>query len=62
MNGTFRKEIHLGPLAKTVSELNIDWFHISIILLSGDVERNPGPETLNFCTWILNNSVAHDFM
>ena len=32
------------------------------ILLSGDVEINPGPETLNFCTWNLNSITAYDFL
>ena len=32
------------------------------ILLSGDVETYPGPETLNFCSWNLNSIIAHDFL
>ena len=32
------------------------------ILLSGDVETNPGPATLDFCTWILNSIFARDFL
>ena len=32
------------------------------ILLSGDVELNPGPETLKFCCWNLNSIAAHDFL
>ena len=31
-------------------------------LLSGDVETNPGPETLNFCTWNLNSLAVYDFL
>ena len=32
------------------------------ILLSGDVETNPGPDTLGFCSWNLNSIIAHDFL
>ena len=32
------------------------------ILLSGDVETNPGPETLDFCCWNLNSIAVHDFL
>ena len=32
------------------------------ILLSGDIEINPGPETLDFCCWNLNSIVAYDFI
>ena len=42
--------------------LHIQWFIFRIILLSGDVETNPGPETLDFCCWNLNSITAHDFL
>ena len=32
------------------------------IMLCGDVETNPGPETLDFCCWNLNSITAHDFL
>ena len=32
------------------------------ILLSDDIESNPVPETLDFCTWNLNSITAHDFL
>ena len=32
------------------------------MLLSGDVETNPGPETLDFCCWNLNSIAAYDFL
>ena len=32
------------------------------ILLSGDVETNPGPDTLSFCSWNLNSIIAHGFL
>ena len=32
------------------------------ILLSGDVETNPGPDTLDFCCWNPSSITAHDFM
>ena len=33
-----------------------------MILLSGDVEINLGPNTLDFCCWNLNSIAAHDFL
>ena len=42
--------------------LHILWLVFRIILLSGGVETNPGPETLDFCTWNLNCIIAHDFL
>ena len=44
------------------SVLHIKWLVFRTILLSGDVETNPGPETLDFCTWNLNSITAHDFL
>ena len=44
------------------------WYKLNIvlsfrdILLSGDVETTPGPETLDFCSWNLNSIIAHDFL
>ena len=40
----------------------MQWLVFRTILLSGDVETNPGPETLNFCTWNLNSLAAYDFL
>ena len=40
--------------------LGIYWFQNSI--LSREIETNPGPETLNFCTWNLNSISAHEFI
>ena len=42
--------------------LHIQWLVFRTILLSGDVETNPGPETLDFCCWNLNSITAHDFL
>ena len=33
--------------------LHSQWLVFRTILLSGDIEMNPGPETLDFCTWNL---------
>ena len=41
--------------------LHMQWLVFRVILLSGDVETNPGPETLDFCTWNLNSIIAHDY-
>ncbi len=39
------------------------WVIFKSILLSGDVEENPGPDSgiFKFCTWNLNSIAAHDF-
>ena len=42
--------------------LHIGWLILRIILLSGDVETNPGPESLDFCCWNLNSIIAYDFL
>ena len=42
-------------------KLNID-LSFRDILLSGDVETNPGPETLEICSWNLKSIIAHDFL
>lgn len=38
------------------------WLILRTILLSGDVETNPGPESLDFCCWNLNSLTAYDFL
>ena len=42
--------------------LHVQWSCLRTILLSGDVESNPGPETFDFCTWNLNSIAPHDFL
>ena len=42
--------------------LHIQWLVFRVILLSGVVETNPGPETFGFCIWNLNSITAHDFL
>ncbi len=37
----------------------VNWLNL---LLCGDVESNPGAETLYFCCWNLNSIAAHDFL
>ena len=46
----------------TFYTLHTQWLVFRTILLSGDVEINPGPETLNFCTWKLKSITAYDFL
>ena len=45
-----------------VCTLRTQWLVYATILLCGDVETNPGPETLDFCCWNLNSIAAHDFL
>ena len=33
-----------------------------VIMLCGDVESNPGPDTFNFCCWNLNSITSYDFL
>ena len=42
--------------------LYIQWAVFKINLLSGDIDTNPGPETLSFCCWNLNSITAYDFL
>ena len=46
----------------TCYTLHTQWLVCRTILLSGDVESNPGPETLDFCCWNLNSISAYDFL
>ena len=46
----------------TCVTLHTQWLVFSTVMLSGDVETNPGPETLDFCCWNLNSISAHDFL
>ena len=46
----------------TFYNLHTQWLVFRTILLSGDVEINPGPETLNFCTWNLNSITAYEIL
>ena len=38
------------------------WTISRSIQLSGDIETNPGPGTLDFCCWNLNSITAHDYL
>ena len=42
--------------------LCVYWVTSRSVLLSGDVELNPGPEILKFCCWNLNSITAYDFL
>ena len=41
--------------------IHTHWVISRMILLSGHVEPNPGPDTLSFCCWNLNSIIAYDF-
>ena len=38
------------------------WLLFKVILLSGDIETNLDPDTLDFCTWNLNSITANYFL
>ena len=47
--------------------MNFLWFFIKKIILSGDVETNPGPQSkrcqeFSICHWNLNSIVTHSFI
>ena len=42
--------------------LQAQWFILRIRLLSGDVDLNPGPDTLDFCCWNLNSIISYNFL
>ena len=47
--------------------MNFLWFFIKKIILSGDVEANPGPQSkrcqeFSICHWNLNSIVTHSFI
>ena len=43
-----------------IDVLYFQWVVPRLILLSCDVEPNPGPDTFKFCCWNLNSIIAHD--
>ena len=51
-------------VCQTCCLLYLQWITFSSILLSGDIEPNPGPNTsmFSFCSWNLNSICAHDFV
>ena len=42
--------------------LHTQWTIFRSIQLSGDIETNPGPGTLDFCCWNLNSIATHDYL
>ena len=42
--------------------IQIQWLLLRIVLLSGDIETNPGPDTFDFCSWNLNSITPYDFL
>ena len=46
----------------TFHMIHTHWVTSRMILLCGDVETNPGPDTLSFCCWNLNSITAYDFL
>ena len=56
----FQSVCHNGSLLAKV--LCVVWVIQRLIVLSGDIELNPGPETLNFCCWNLNSITAYNYL
>ena len=54
--------VHSYAVFLAIDMLYRQWKISRIILISGDVEINPGPNTLEFCCWNLNSISAHDFL
>ena len=54
--------VYLYTACVACSALHLQWLEFRTILLSGDIEINPGAETFDFCTWNLNSINAHDFL
>ena len=50
---------YIFMICMTFHILQSQWYSIWLLLLSGDIEQNPGPDSLNFCTWNLNSIRAH---
>ena len=67
-NGSkYKKIIFIWALFSTFVTCNLlCWLYILLIILSGDVELNPGPkrkaaQILSVCHWNLNSTYAHNF-
>ena len=55
------QDVQFSIASITCIKLQIQWC-LRTILLSGDIEKNPGPETLDFRCWNLNSIAAHGFL
>ena len=61
-----KKNTSFGPYFHIYHMYLLCWLYILLIILSGDVELNPGPkrkaaQTLSVCHWNLNSICAHKF-
>ena len=56
--------IYFNAICLTSHTLYVQWLTHRSILLSGDVESNPGPSHgyLSFCSWNLNSPWAYDYL
>ena len=66
-NSKYKKKIYIWALFSTFVACNLlCWLYILLIILSGDVELNPGckrkaAQALSACHWNLNSICAHNF-
>ena len=63
--GIIKEAVFVYALFCTVCmtcDINYTQWVFRRILLSGDVETNPGPDTLDVCCWNLNSITAHEFL
>ena len=57
-----RLSLHTFRRCTTCEKIILCWLVYMIIMLCGDVETNPGPDTFNFCCWNLNSITSYDFL
>ena len=56
----FYSVFHSQSVSLLAKALYVVWVIQRLLLLCGDIELNPGPETLNFCCWNLNSLTAYN--
>ena len=62
MTSPFYSSFRFQSVSLLANALYVVWVIQRLLLLCGDVELNPGPETLNFCCWNLNSLTAYNYL
>ena len=62
ISSPFYSSFRFQSVSLLANALYVVWVIQRLLLLCGDVELNPGPETLNFCCWNLNSLTAYNYL
>ena len=62
ISSPFYSSFRVQSVSLLANALYAVWVIQRLLLLCGDVELNPGPETLNFYCWNLNSLTAYNYL